>query len=209
MELAKFIAAFSIALFVSFFAVELLSLAYQAPEASGLSCTSSSQCSSLIEKKCGKAPLDFGNGEYYSCQSEVYSSEDYKRCNLEAVKAGETCQKNLAVQYQNYQLISFLLYGLVGILFIVGGFIFLGYRSIGSGLLLSGVFVILFSGYISLFSAITSYSTLFRGLIGGSEGISPQTFQLMRTLLYFVVSVLLIVMSYFRLDRPGLKSEEY
>ena len=208
MDLAKFIAAFSIALFASFFVVEILSLAYPAPSSNYSSCSSSTLCGSLFEKQCGKFSTIGYNSSYYTCQSEVYSSDEYRRCETEAQKTAVSCQKDLASQLQNYQLISFLLYGLIGILFIVAGFLLIGYRSIGSGLSLSGVFIILFSGYISLFSALASYGSVFGGLLGSVEGVSLKTFQILRTILYFVVTALLIVMTYLRLDKPGLKSEE-
>lgn len=209
MELARLVAAVSIALFVSFFVVEALSLAYQAPSASSYSCSGSLLCNPLIEKQCGKAPSVYDSEpKYYTCQSEAYSSEEYRQCLQDAQKTSESCQKDLANKLQQYQVVSFLLYGLVGLLFIIVGFLMLGYRSIGSGLILSGVFTILFSGYISLFSALTSAGSLFSGLLGGTSGLSPQTFQLMRAILYFVVAALLIVMTYLRLDKKGLKSEE-
>lgn len=213
MDLAKFVAALSIALFASFFVAEILSLAYKAPDITYNSCDSSLLCSSLIEKQCGKAPTTISEIEsapstYYDCQSRVYSSDEYRKCAKDAQSTQETCQKNLAGQLQNYQFVSFLLYGLAGVLFIIAGFLMLGYRSIGSGLILGGVGIILFSGYISLFSTLTSAGSLFSNFVGGTNGISPITFQLMRTVLYFIVTALLIVMTYYRLDKPGLKSEE-
>ncbi len=217
MELAKLIAAFSIALFASFFVVEILSLAYKSPDITYNSCSGSSLCSQFIEKQlekqCGKASattpgIESGISYYYDCQSKVYSSDEYQKCAKDAQGTQETCQKNLAWQLQNYHVVSFILYGLAGVLFIIVGFLMLGYRSIGSGLILGGVFIILFSGYISLFSTLTSYGSLFSSFRGGTSGLSPEMFKLMRAILYFVVTALLIVMTYLRLDKPGLKSEE-
>ena len=191
------------------FLVETLSLAYKSPEMSYDSCSASKLCVSFVENKCGKQPSGFDySSEFYKCQSEVVSSEGYLQCTQNAQKTQETCQKDLSNQLQTYQIVSFLLYGLIGILFIIVGFLVLGYRSIGSGLLLGGVFVILFSGYISIFSAIASTGSIFSRLLGGSAGISPDTFSIMRVILYFVVAALLIVLTYIRLDKPGLKGEE-
>ncbi len=209
MELAKLVAALSIALFVSFFIVEVLSLAYKSPDVSYGSCNGGTLCASIIEKQCGKSPKGYDfSSEYSSCQSKVYSSEEYDSCNRDAQKTESSCMKNLGSQLQNYQVISFVLYGLAGILLILVGFLMLGYRSIGSGLLSGGVFVILFSGYISLFSALTSFGSNLMRITGENSGLSPEMFQVMRVILYFVVSTLLIFMTYIRLDKPGLKSDE-
>src|SRR3989338_6086890 len=122
MDLAKFAAALSIALFASFFLVEILSLAYKAPDFS--SCSASSLCTALIEKTCGKEPATYDpDSAYYRCQTTFYSSAEYTGCISDAQKTQESCQNNLATQYQTYQIVSFLLYGLGGILFIIVGFL--------------------------------------------------------------------------------------
>jgi len=198
MDLPKLIAAITIAIFLSFFISETISLIYKPPKISTGNCDypSSTECTQIITDKCGTYNRD-DYTTYTQCRNDAYSSQEYLDCTERTQEEYQNCLSGKTDQMRVYQIITLIIYGILGLLSILFGFVLIKYQSIGSGLILGGTFVIIFSSFISTYTTLLSSAL---SIFGGSE-ISNTIFQIIRVLFYAIALTILTIMSYQKLEK--------
>ncbi len=193
MDLIKLTVAISIGIFLSLFMSETINFFYKSPNYNFASTTFTNECDKLIEEECGK---DTYSEEYNTCSNKVYSSARYSQCNQKQNEASSDSLNKYKKQSEKYTLNSLIIYGILGIILIVIGFTLIKYSSISAGLILSGVFLIVLSGIFSLFTSLGSLMNSF----GASTNGLQNTIQIVRIVLYLIINILLIVLSYLKLE---------
>jgi len=206
MDLAKFVLAVSISLILTLFFTDVITLIYKAPKLDYDKCNdivySTSACSNLITQQCGTYSYGMDYNAYYDCKDEAMDSAEYTKCIDDAGKERKNCMENEANKLVNYGIISFWIYAILGTIFILTGLLIIQFRGIGSGLILGGVSLILFSGIISLFVQLSSIMSSVSSLMGGDEGNTGVNWvQVSRILVSFIILIILIVIGYFKVDR--------
>lgn len=99
--------------------------------------------------------------------------------------------------FQTYQIVSMIIYELLGIVLIIIGFLAVRKVSIGAGLILAGIFIFFVGGVLSFFFSITSaISTL--GFSGSGSG---DVIRIIRIGGEAIVLVLLFLLSYFIVEK--------
>ncbi|MDP3881531.1 MAG: hypothetical protein Q8Q31_01495 [Nanoarchaeota archaeon] len=203
MDLAKLVVAIGIGLFLCLFISEGFSLVYPFPDYNNPDIYSySNTCRDLITVKCGDSSSSVNYTAYYGCTNEVYTSSEYKQCTENQQKS----QKSRLESYQNkvkfYQIISLITFGLLGVLAILIGFFAIGKRSIGSGLILGGIFLIPFGAMLSTVTSLLSKGLSYFGGSGADTALQTIT-QIIRVVGYALVLFILILMAYFKLEKKG------
>ncbi|MBU0957384.1 MAG: hypothetical protein KKF56_01090 [Nanoarchaeota archaeon] len=104
-----------------------------------------------------------------------------------------------------YSLVTMVIYGLLGILFIVLGLLFIKLRSIGSGFILGGTYIAaygsLLGGFGSLLTSLSSGS-----LFGGSSSGLSTALDIVKIFIYLTCLLLLIFLGYSKVEKekvPG------
>lgn len=104
---------------------------------------------------------------------------------------------NRSNDFQTYQVVSMIIYELLGIVLILIGFLAIRKVSIGSGLILAGIFIFFVGGVLSFFFSITSaISTL-----GFSDSGNGDIVRIIRIGGEAIVLILLFLLSYFIVEK--------
>jgi len=198
MDLAKLFVSIFIGVFLLVFIGQTVSLIYPAPKSSS-SYISENLCTKMVTNQCG----DYSSGDYatYSnCTKQVYNSQTYKNCLTDRTKQSQEMQTSYTSRIKTYQIANLILYGLLGIVFVIVGFLCIHLRSIGTGLIIGG-------GYLALFGSTMSVIFGLGGSIISSLGGSSAStgFQTILTLIQIFGSlsllVIFILFSYFKLEK--------
>lgn len=208
MDLAKLVVAIGIAIFIASFVSDGVSLIYKPPTVDYTQCvftTSSSSCSQIVTDICGTLSSNSANySAYYRCSSDARNSQEYKDCQGSSGNNYQDCMDDARAGSKNYQLMILFIYGILGFIIMILGFIFIHYRSIGSGLILGGISVIIFSSFIAAYlSIMSSVGSLLTG-----SSTSQNTIQIIRLIFSAAAVTLLIVMSYLKLEKDDRYSHK-
>ena len=201
MNLAKFFVAVFIGIFLSAFVSQAISLVYSAPEYSMNSYfeEDSNSCYKLITDACGDYSSSTNYSEYSKCTSTAYSSSDYKECTSKQSQSYEDRASSYTKKMQTYQLVNLIIYGLLGIIFVILGFLLVSKESIGTGLIIGGSYLASFGGFLSI---LFSLGSMFSGLLSGGEENGFQIIiQVVQLIGSGIMLAVLIVFGYFRLEK--------
>jgi|SRR3989338_2642179 len=205
MILGKWVAAVGIGLLLAYFLSGIVSTFYEAPKVDLSSCySSSSDCyTNLREQLCG------GDIYNYSCTSQIYSSPEYQNCVTQATQNRASCIENQQNATKMYQAIFYSIIAILGIIFIILGFLMISGESIGSGFILGGVLTLLFGNFFASISILMN--SLFSGLSSltglAVSSSSPGPIKYLTLVFNFIAILVLIIFAHFKLEKRE-ESEE-
>ena len=97
-----------------------------------------------------------------------------------------------------YSLVTLISYSILAILLILLGFSMVSSRTVGSGLLLAGIFIFISGGMFSLFSGLSS---MFSSILNTGSTTLSTISQIIKIVAEAVILAILVVMSHSRLDQ--------
>lgn len=195
MELEQVIIAFGIAFFLGMFLTGFFSLVYPQPKY----VASTTSCTQLINDQCGSSDTTTLNAsEYSKCRSAVIQTSEYRNCISQ--NSGTTKLNEYKSKLQTYNLVSLIVFGFLGILFVAVGFSISHFRSISSGLILSGFFILIFSNLLVALSGLSGV-LLGAGLSSKADNSMQIILKVIGLFFDLVVLVLLIILGYIHVDK--------
>jgi len=201
MDLAKLVIAFSIAILLSGFLSEIVGTIYPAPSLGGTSNIYTNTCSDLVTEKCGDSQSYTNYTEYSKCSSGVRLSQEYKTCTTDQTNSYQTRQENYESSLQTYQLVNLIIFGVLSIILIVLGFLMIHLRSIGSGLIMAGIFIFLAGSTVSLITSMMG--SLFSSLSTQADTGFATITKLIRLGGELIILILLFILSYKKVENEG------
>lgn len=190
MQLVKLFVALSLGIILSLLVGGIVSLVYHAPVQDEKTCAPNvASCDSVLKKSCTMASSD---STYGACAQKVYEGTDYKKCIEGVQNKAKACIEGLRAQGERYNLISLIIYSVIGILFVGLGFALTHYETLGVGMIFGGVSTLL---------SVTTSGTWARMFGGFQEVYSPTL--VVKLLAYAILLVLLFLFCYKRLDKEG------
>lgn len=216
MDLPKLIVAIGIALVLTSFLNSAVSTLYKPPKIELTKCTTSiysDNCKNIITQRCGAFPTDPNlRKAYYTCESEAYSSQEYLDCRSSQQSDYQTCVEEEKGKLETYQIVYYLILGIISIIVIIIGFFILTEESIGTGLIGGGVLTVLLAYVYALFAVFTSsLASAMSGFIGLSPELTgavvSETTSKTPTISYFniifllIALIILIFFAHFKLER--------